>query len=34
MANISSVPEPSSVLGLLAFGVLGAGGMLKRQRQQ
>ncbi|CCH99704.1 conserved hypothetical protein [Microcystis aeruginosa PCC 9717] len=27
----SSVPEPSSVLGLLAFGTLGAGAVLKRK---
>lgn len=28
-----SVPEPSSVLGLLAFGTLGAGTLLKRQQK-
>lgn len=28
------IPEPSSVLGTLAFGALGAGWMLKRKRQQ
>ncbi|NCR01469.1 MAG: PEP-CTERM sorting domain-containing protein [Microcystis aeruginosa L211-101] len=27
----SSVPEPSSILGLLAFGTLGAGAILKRK---
>jgi hypothetical protein len=30
----ASVPEPSSVLGLLAFGALGGGAWLKRQRKQ
>lgn len=29
-----SVPEPGSVMSLLAFGVLGAGSMLKRKHQQ
>lgn len=29
-----TVPEPSSVLGILAFGALGAGSLLKRKRQQ
>lgn len=28
----ASVPEPTSVLGLIAFSILGAGSMLKRQR--
>ncbi len=30
----TSVPEPASVLGLLAFGTLGAGSMLKRKQQK
>ncbi|MFB2937850.1 hypothetical protein ACE1B6_21590 [Aerosakkonemataceae cyanobacterium BLCC-F154] len=30
----TSVPEPVSALGLLAFGTLGAGSMLKRKQQQ
>ena len=29
-----SVPEPKATLGLLAFGVLGAGSILKRQQHQ
>ncbi|HEY9599761.1 MAG TPA: SGNH/GDSL hydrolase family protein [Cyanophyceae cyanobacterium] len=32
--NQKSVPEPSAGLGLLAFGVLGAGSMLKRQHKK
>jgi hypothetical protein len=28
----TSVPEPTSTLGLLAFGTLGAGSMLKRKK--
>ncbi len=32
--NHKSVPEPSAGLGLLAFGVLGAGSMLKRQHKK
>lgn len=31
---IEPVPEPSSILGTLAFGALGAGWMLKRKQQQ
>ncbi len=30
----TSVPEPSSVLGLLAFGAFGVGSLLKRKQQQ
>ena len=30
----TSVPEPASVLGLLAFGAFGAGSMLKRKLQK
>jgi hypothetical protein len=33
-ANSASVPEPASTLGVLAFGALGAGSMLKRKQQQ
>ncbi|MBD0364141.1 MAG: PEP-CTERM sorting domain-containing protein, partial [Coleofasciculus sp. C3-bin4] len=29
-----SVPEPDSALGLLAFGAIGAGSLLKRKQQQ
>ncbi len=32
--NLEEVPEPSSVLGLLAFGALGGGTWLKRKRKQ
>lgn len=32
--DVESVPEPSSMLGLLAFGALGGGTWLKRKRQQ
>ncbi|MBD1942509.1 PEP-CTERM sorting domain-containing protein [Coleofasciculus sp. FACHB-712] len=32
--NPTSVPEPASALGLLAFGTLGAGSLLKRKQQQ
>ena len=34
VGNITSVPEPASVLGLLAFGAMGAGSALKRKQQQ
>jgi len=27
----SSIPEPSSILGIIAFGTLGAGAVLKRK---
>lgn len=32
--KLASVPEPTSVLGLLAFGGLGAGSVLKRKQRQ
>lgn len=32
--DLKSVPEPSSELGLLAFGAFGVGSLLKRKRQQ
>ncbi len=32
--QIESVPEPSSIFGVLAFGALGAGSVLKRKQQQ
>ncbi|MBD1890240.1 PEP-CTERM sorting domain-containing protein [Coleofasciculus sp. FACHB-SPT9] len=34
VGETESVPEPASVLGLLAFGTLGAGSFLKRRRKQ
>ena len=32
--RLTSVPEPTSTLGVLAFGAFGAGSLLKRKRQQ
>lgn len=32
--GVASVPEPSSMLGILAFGGVGAGSLLKRKQQQ
>ncbi|MBD2569867.1 MULTISPECIES: PEP-CTERM sorting domain-containing protein [Nostocaceae] len=32
--EVEAVPEPASVLGLLAFGAMGAGSMIKRKQQQ
>ncbi len=32
--RVASVPESSSMLGLLAFGALGAGSFLKRKQTQ
>lgn len=34
VSNVEEVPEPSSMLGLLAFGALGGGAWLKRKRKQ
>jgi hypothetical protein len=31
---VESVPEPGSVLGILAFGAFGGGAVLKRKQQQ
>ncbi|MEB3179890.1 MAG: PEP-CTERM sorting domain-containing protein [Nostocaceae cyanobacterium] len=32
--SVRDIPEPSSVLGMIAFGALGIGSVLKRQQQQ
>lgn len=31
---VAAVPEPSSYIGILAFGILGAGSLLKRKQNQ